>query len=233
MIYCISDIHGRYEQYLELLDQIHFSDQDTLYVLGDVLDRGEDSIKVLKDMMYRSNVFPIIGNHEFMALVSLQIFMTEITHDFLESLDEETLLGLANWFENGGKSTFNEFTKLSLEEKEEIMDYLGEFVLYKEIEVNGNEFVLVHGGLKNFLPTRPLDSYSLEEIIWDRPDYSKVYFKDKYLVTGHTPTFLCDENCKEGTILMKNNHIAIDCGSVFGGQLGAICLDTFETFYVK
>ena len=38
--YVISDIHGEYERFMELLEEIELKDTDTLYVLGDVLDRG-------------------------------------------------------------------------------------------------------------------------------------------------------------------------------------------------
>ena len=34
-------------------------------------------------------------------------------------------------------------------------------------------------------------------------------------------------------IYKKNNHIAIDCGAVYGNRLGCICLDTMEEFYVE
>ena len=50
MIYTISDIHGCYDKYQELLRTIHFSPDDTLYVLGDVIDRGPDGFKTLLDM---------------------------------------------------------------------------------------------------------------------------------------------------------------------------------------
>ena len=39
--YVISDIHGEYEKFMELLEEIELEENDTLYVLGDVLDRGE------------------------------------------------------------------------------------------------------------------------------------------------------------------------------------------------
>jgi hypothetical protein len=57
-------------------------------------------------------------------------------------------------------------------------------------------------------------------------------FDDKYLVSGHTPTALIDFTSK-GKILEINNHIAIDCGAVFCGTLGCICLDTMEKYYVS
>ena len=51
--YCIGDIHGEYEKYLDMLDIIDFSDEDTLFVIGDVIDRGHGGISILKDMMMR------------------------------------------------------------------------------------------------------------------------------------------------------------------------------------
>ena len=66
MRYIIADIHGCYNEYINLLKKINFSDNDILYILGDVVDRGPEPIKILQDMMKRSNVFLIIGNHEFM-----------------------------------------------------------------------------------------------------------------------------------------------------------------------
>ncbi len=38
--YVISDIHGEYERFMELLEEIELKDTDTLYVLGDVFRPG-------------------------------------------------------------------------------------------------------------------------------------------------------------------------------------------------
>lgn len=46
--YVISDIHGQYDMFMELIDKIDLKQTDTLYVLGDILDRGPHPIKVLK-----------------------------------------------------------------------------------------------------------------------------------------------------------------------------------------
>ena len=40
MIYVISDLHGCYEEYIKMLELINFNGNDTLYVLGDICDRG-------------------------------------------------------------------------------------------------------------------------------------------------------------------------------------------------
>lgn len=71
MIYVCSDIHGHYGLYLALLERLSLKPSDTLYILGDVIDRGPDGIKILQDMMKRPNVVPILGNHEFTAAVCL------------------------------------------------------------------------------------------------------------------------------------------------------------------
>lgn len=69
MIYVCSDIHGHYDAYAALLTHIDLQSDDTLYILGDVIDRGLDGVKILQDMMARPNIVPILGNHEFTAAV--------------------------------------------------------------------------------------------------------------------------------------------------------------------
>ncbi len=49
--YAISDIHGEYDKFNEVLKKISFKETDTLYVLGDVLDRGPHPIKTLLQLM--------------------------------------------------------------------------------------------------------------------------------------------------------------------------------------
>lgn len=233
MIYCMSDIHGNFEGYKKLLEKANFSDEDTLYVLGDVLDRGSQSLKILQDMMMRPNVIPIIGNHEYMGIQCLKFLMQEISEDSIASLSEDIIQGLLEWQNVGGQATMDEFHKLSMEDKQDIIDYLEEFSLYEEVRANGKDFVLVHAGLCNFSIDRALEDYQLHELIFKCPEYFRVYYPDKYLVTGHLPTRCIMENTKPGFIFKGNNHIAIDCGSGCGGQLGMICLDTGEEFYAS
>ena len=58
----MSDIHGCFDKYQEMLELIEFVPRDTLYVLGDVIDRGPDGIRILQDMNIRPNVFPLLDN---------------------------------------------------------------------------------------------------------------------------------------------------------------------------
>ena len=41
MIYCVSDIHGDLDKLERMMELIRFSDADHLYIIGDVIDRGE------------------------------------------------------------------------------------------------------------------------------------------------------------------------------------------------
>ena len=44
--YVCSDIHGQYDLYKTMLNEINFTSEDHLYILGDMIDRGEDGIRV-------------------------------------------------------------------------------------------------------------------------------------------------------------------------------------------
>ena len=148
MIYVMSDLHGCYEEYCKALELIDFSSEDTLYVLGDIVDRGKEPIKILQDMMMRDNVYPIIGNHDYMAMSVLRKLTVEITEDNYENhLTEEDMEAYYRWMQDGGHVTIEQFKALSFEEKQDILDYMDEFALYEEVSVNGRDYILVHAGL--------------------------------------------------------------------------------------
>ena len=79
MTYLMSDLHGQYDKYRKMLEKIRFGDRDDLYVLGDVVDRGPEPMKILRDMSLRINVFPILGNHDWTARVILSRLNTKIS----------------------------------------------------------------------------------------------------------------------------------------------------------
>ena len=231
--YVISDIHGEYDMLMDLFEKMSLQHSDTLYVLGDVLDRGPHPIKTLRQLMAMPNVICLVGNHELMALESLKFLMQEVTTENIKKLDAEMLDGFLVWVEhNGGKTTMDEFRELSLEDQKEVIEYLRDFLVYEEIEVVGKDYLLVHAGLGGFNPGKDIEDYSLKELVWDRADYDICYYADKYVITGHTPTQYIYNNPNPGYIYRKNNHIAIDCGTYMsGGRLSAICLDTGEEYY--
>ena len=49
MTYAMSDLHGRYDLYIKMLEKITFTGNDTLYILGDFVDRGDEGLKIVLD----------------------------------------------------------------------------------------------------------------------------------------------------------------------------------------
>ncbi len=66
------------EKFKDFLDKVGLRDEDFLYILGDVIDRGHDGVKILKWLMLQPNVELLLGNHEAMMLACDFLF-DEIT----------------------------------------------------------------------------------------------------------------------------------------------------------
>ena len=66
--YVVSDIHGEDDRFHAMLQKINFSKEDTLYILGDVVDRGPHPVELLREIMATPNMKMLLGNHEFMCL---------------------------------------------------------------------------------------------------------------------------------------------------------------------
>ena len=142
MIYCMGDVHGNYEGYCQLLQDIRFNDSDTLYTIGDIVDRGSGSMKVLLDMMVRPTVFPILGNHDYMAYRCLRWLSENITEESIKNMSADKLEKISEWLYNGGETTLAEFKKLDKEQQEAVIEYLGEFTLYEEVTTKQGDFIL-------------------------------------------------------------------------------------------
>lgn len=232
MTYVMSDLHGQYQKYLKMLDLISFSVDDDLYILGDVVDRGSQPVELLRDMSMRMNVFPILGNYDVTAALLLKKLCVEITEDnYANQLNPEIIRILAAWQMDGGQSTLSGFKKLSADERDILIEYLEEFSPYEMLEVAGNKFILVHGGIPYEKRSIPMSMQSVQELTTERPDYSKQYYNNVYMVTGHTPTVNIGEEYR-GRIYKANGHIAVDCGAGYGMPLGCIRLDDFKEYYV-
>lgn len=134
MTYCMSDIHGEILKWRDMLELIQFSDEDTLYVLGDVIDRNPHGIEILRDIMKRPNIHMIIGNHEEMMLKTLG--------------RNNEYHARRLWQQNGGGSTYREMVYgITPEERNSILQFVSELPDFMEIEVNGRSFYLVHGNV--------------------------------------------------------------------------------------
>ena len=230
MNYVISDIHGCYKEFKALLKKIKFSPADTLFVLGDMVDRGADPIGVLKLMASYPNIYPLAGNHEFIMMSILPKLMQEISEDNIESTITEEFLHKYNlWIEDGGAITVNGFKKLLKEEQEFLLDYLDNMSVYEKIRVNNQNYILVHS-LPSDLQNKKNLNYQIEEVLFGRPDFTASWNQEDIYIIGHTPTFKIP-GAVPGKIYRRNNLIDIDCGCVTGHALCAYCIDTGEAFY--
>lgn len=227
----MSDLHGEYEKYAAMLKKINFGESDVLYVLGDVVDRGPEPVKILLDMSMRPNVYPIIGNHEAMALPLLKTLSVEITeNNYNTQITPEVMSMLYHWQRNGGQATLDAFRAVDNRTRLELIEYIEEFARYEALELGGVCFILVHAGLGNYSPSKKLRDYTLDELTWTRSATDEIYYGDDVrVVVGHTPTGYLTGEPK---ILYEGNRIYIDCGAAYGGALACLCLDTMEEFYI-
>jgi serine/threonine protein phosphatase 1 len=227
LIYAVSDLHGCYDKYIKLLERLNMTPNDSLYVLGDIVDRGSDGMKILSDLIKRKNIFSCRGNHDHCAQILLRSFAMPNDGCFADGLEEA--FGL--WLSDGGSTTYDEFLKLDESNRHAVLNYLNSLPLFEKLTVEGRRFFLAHT-----VPEKSrmldFDKCRISDFIMGEPEYEKVYFEDKIIVTGHTPTGFIDPEYT-GRIWKGNNHIAIDCGAVFGNPLGCICLDTMEEIYVE
>lgn len=230
MTYVMSDIHGMYDKYAKILRKIDFKESDILYVIGDVVDRGEAPMKVLFDMMSRQNVYPLMGNHGLIALELLPRVDKALVEDGV--LGDKLTQVLQVWISDTGKTTFSDFCKLDSRRRRKIVNYLREFTLLETVDVGDKSFVLVHAGLGNYKPGKKLSEYTDDDLLSCRPDPSQQYYDDNniFTVMGHTPTPYFSGKPE---IYKNGRNIFIDCGACYPkGRLACLCLDTFEEFYV-
>ena len=232
MTYCISDIHGCYDEFMALLEKINFTNTDTLYVLGDVIDRGPESIKCLRYIMGASNIHLLMGNHE-------QMMFDALTSDYEK--DDSLML---HWLENGGMKVLQEFCKLSKKEQSAIMDYISNLPYLAQVKIGKQNYVLVHAGLNVediSVVGRPntagiISQQNLGDLVWIREKFFRKKALPKSItIFGHTPIPNIEKHngAKVWRDKRFNDKIGIDGGCVFGGSLLALRLDDMEEFAVN
>ena len=139
MIYVMSDIHGNSRRFNSIMKQIKLQPEDTLYILGDVIDRYPDGIKILRQLMAMENVKMLLGNHEYMMLQSLTNEPEPETMEWYDWYDKCRI-----WYYNGGDVTHNYWKHINKSIRAEIISYLESLPLCFDIEVNGKLYKLVH-----------------------------------------------------------------------------------------
>ena len=240
--YCISDIHGKFKAFMQMLDKINFDkNKDKLYVLGDMIDWGEGSIDTVKYCMGNQDfITTLTGNHEFMML------------QFLKEKPNKGRLDYHPWIKhNDGKSTLRQLNKCSEDMRKKIIDWLGKLSFYKEVEIGAQKFYLTH--------SYPLESTGnieedYETMVWRRVvgaenPLKRLGITDTILIAGHTPTkyeyYYPDADNEPFSIYqdLKNQKIMIDCAAKIMGnpnftqnttaRLGCLRLDDLHEFYIK
>lgn len=141
MVYVISDIHGNMRRFLSVLKQIDLQPSDTLYVLGDVIDRHPDGIRILRKLMAMPNAKMLLGNHEYMMLRALGEPYDPADRE--QPYDLEQCLRL--WYRNGGGVTHHYWKHIRKSVRAEICGYLKSLPLNIDITVNNAAYKLVHG----------------------------------------------------------------------------------------
>lgn len=253
IIYCCSDIHGRYDRFMKLLDRLQLKKNDHLYILGDVIDRNDGGIKILKYLMdHTEHITLLMGNHE------------DFMYSYLFRIRQEKLLGYTEaylddiWLSpsNGGESTYEAYLQEPETVQEAIFEYLTSLPLVILTEVNGKKYHLSHSGTVPNIAEKDkwyLCDVSEDErfdIVWGSPYRVDTYIsffaypKDYTCVIGHVPVQHITRNTRHTAIHREANIINIDSGCALSYKevlfpeechtaLSCLCLDTGEEIYIK
>jgi serine/threonine protein phosphatase 1 len=200
----IGAVHGQYNALLRLWDLISPGSGDSVYFVGDLIDRGPKSAQVVS-FVRQHGAGCVLGNHE-------QLFLDAF------SAEDVNVLALQEWLRSGGQATIDSYREISKDLKEDL-EWMRGLPLYIDLE----NVWLVHAGLN---PNLPLARQSSHEFCWIRRlfHYSNApYFPDKQIITGHTMTFTFPNNVV-GQIAEGAGWCDIDTGAYDprGGWLTAL-----------
>lgn len=228
----ISDIHGQYSALAALLKKIKPASDDVLIFLGDYVDRGPDSRKVI-DLLLQLKKDPdihtyfLMGNHESMMIEALQ------------NPDDPSAVSI--WLQNGGRETLlsymNKDHSLPYEEaaslfKNEYPDHY-HFIQYLSIYHETEDHIAVHAGIN---PEHDhWKDTSNHDFLWIRDPFHYADLLNthgKTVIFGHTPTLHFHEH---GGVWFQSDKIGIDGGAGFRKQLNALIYEdgAYQTVFEK
>jgi serine/threonine protein phosphatase 1 len=206
----IGDVHGHYDTLLALLDSIAPQQEDNIYFLGDLIDRGPKSAQVV-DLVMRNQFHCLRGNHEQMLL------------DVVGS-GEVSIELYQGWLYSGGHATVDSYNSKIPQEH---IDWMKNLPLYADL----GDYWLVHAGVD---PNIPLSKQGADQFCWIRDEFhgsEKAIFKDKLIVTGHTITFTLP-GVKPGQIAAGKGWLDIETGAYHhnSGWMTALDLDRQKVY---
>ncbi|HLM55683.1 MAG TPA: metallophosphoesterase family protein [Pyrinomonadaceae bacterium] len=230
--FVVGDIHGRRSQLRRLLDMLPREPaRDTLVLLGDLIDRGEDVPGTVADVMELREQSPdgrvviLRGNHEQMLLDFLADGHPLWLHPAVgsgETFEQYTSdpLGdeLRSWWEEAQRRLSDSLPPAHVE-------FFRSLPLFYEDE----HAFYVHAGLDGEKHPRETDS---RHLLWTRnPDFYKHYY-GKPCVFGHTPTPLLPLLGRIGRhgIYIAHSAIGIDTGYDYVSPLSCLQLPDFNLY---
>lgn len=227
MHYVMADTHGNSEAFDVILSMIDLKDDDYLYILGDLIDRGPDGIALLQRIRQMENCELLLGNHEFMMINALR--------------NRNDDWAMRVWRKNGCQSTKASFRVLDAEAQEDLLQYLEGLPLQTSVTVLSDagemEYILVHAAPKEMYKSEFWQYENENEfVVWHRiPLVLPKEIKGKTLIFGHTPTDNVQvSEWPKMRIAHGDGVIDIDCGCAYpqyGGQLGCLRLEDGMEFY--
>lgn len=242
-IFVISDLHGQFVLLQLLLERIHFTDNDELYILGDIMDRGPNSIDIYYFVRAMDNIHMLKGNHEIMMKQSM---LAALKYNDLDS-DRSNPYRL--WKQNGGNKTvdsireylqkenipYDEYFDLRKYFINELIDFIDSLPSYIELDFKGKHYVLVHAGVD---PEAELEDNDEEVCAWIREYFYMSEANPNYTyIFGHTPlTYINEDGSFDVWYDPEfHNKIGIDGGLAMGekGQLNCLCLNDGNVIVLK
>jgi len=187
----IGDVHGHYDALSGLFENIAPDQNDEIYFLGDLIDRGPQSSQVV-EFVIKNNYNCILGNHEIMLLDALG--KGQLNHQAFQG-----------WLQNGGNATVMSYGH-KMPPLEHI-EWMKNLPLYFDLD----NYWLVHAGVD---PSLPLLQQSADEFCWIRREFHgsvTPFFQNKTIIIGHTITFTFN-GLKPGQLAKGNGWIVIDTG---------------------
>ena len=168
-VMAVGDVHGQYDKLKKLMRKIKFDPaQDKLIFLGDLIDRGPESLQCFDYVMHLQKQHPesviyLMGNHEREMLDYYDALAK--TKD---ELDVRLLNRTSQWLVYGGDKTLPQLQKLGAKALQNRLDYARNLPLYYRM----GDFYFCHAGVK---PGVPLDQQQEKDLIWIRSEFYEGY----------------------------------------------------------
>ncbi|MGM9631467.1 MAG: metallophosphoesterase [Eubacteriales bacterium] len=229
MTYVVSNLYGRLDRFENLLKKINFRERDVMYVLGNIVDYGEQSVELVNELSARYNIYSVLGEHDYKAYLLLSEFDRIVREGGAPSASFSK--DLVEWTQNGGQPTLEAFKDADADSKEGFLDYLADLPVFEEVDLNGKQFVLTCRGIDGFMRDTDIYDYDLEAFIEGDFDVNTTYFEDRQMVVGYLDYGNTPEGFA-GKVIVKNNNIALACDISENDAVVCYCLESGDTYYV-